>query len=239
MSRTVARRAAPLVLLGVASVVALQLGCGGDSTGPGDVDITFDDYWIHGYYAYFPDGQRSSFLPCVVEVRAGSEDAAAVAGLTVTCGGQALTYDHGLYTANVTGIVSGEDVTFQVSDGRGSVSATLEVPQAPSDLALVEGAWDFADTLATHTLAWQNPPTLADTLLFALAGTIVHPPQVASYTTLLPPETTSVTLEHTDLSGFTSSMDIICGVFQANSGQFGSHSGESLLWARAAVVLDW
>jgi hypothetical protein len=239
MVRSPFRRAGSALLLVAVSMLTLQLGCGDSGTEPSDA-VTFDEYWIHGYYAYTPEGRlRDSFAPCVVEVRAGSEDAAPVSGLDVMCGGETLTYDQGQYSADVTGIAPGQDVTFQVSDGRSTVSATLEVPEAPFDLEVVEGAWDFSDPMGSHTLNWGNPAAVADTILFALAGTAMHPPQVASYTALLAPETTSITISNADLDGFSTWMDIICGVFQANSGHFTGHSGESLLWARAAVVEEW
>jgi hypothetical protein len=239
MGEQVPRRSVCAALLLAVSVLMVQFGCGSSTTGPGDA-ITFDDYWIHGYYAYMSDGSlRASFLPCVVEIRAGSEGADPVSGLNVTCGGQTLTYDQGLYSADVTGIVPGQDVTFQVSDGRTSVSATLQVPDAPSNLTLEEADWDFSNPLGSHTLTWENPADLADTLLFALAGASLHPPQVASYTLFLPPETTSITIANADLSEFSSLWEIVGGVFQSNRGHFIGHSGESLLWARAAAVEEW
>ena len=214
-------------------------GCS-DSTGPGGAD-TLDDYWIEGYYCYYPpDVRELTWRSCVVYVRSGGASGEAVPGLSVTCNGQLLSFAQPSYSADIAGIEPGEDVTFELSDGRSSIALTLEVPGSPTDLALVEGEWDFSPPVGTHTLTWSNPGSVADSMLVAVGGAQGHPPfSVYAYSVQLPAEATQVTLSNADMIDFSGADVVSCSISQGVRGVFAGHSGGSEMWARAAVVGDW
>jgi hypothetical protein len=226
------------VLLVVLVVAAAIAGCS-SSTGPSGAE-TLDDYWIQGYYCHYPAGQRElSWEPCVVFVRSGGTDGDAVSGLSVTCNDQALTFQQVGYYADIADIEPGDDVTFRVSDGTRSVTLTLEVPGAPTNLALQEGSWDFSNPSGTHTLTWDNPTVVADSVLVGVVGQGVHPMMVFAHAEQLEGDATQVTLSNADMSDFSDADDISCAVTQGVRGAFPGHSGGSEMWARAGVIGDW
>ena len=226
------------VLLAVFVVAAALGGCS-SSAGPSAAE-TLDDYWIGGYYCYYPPEQRDrDWISCVVHVRSGGVDGDAVSGLTVTCNGQALSFQQVAYYASVGEIEPGEDVAFHVSDGTRSVDLTLTVPGAPTDLSLLEGSWDFSGPSGTHTLTWENPAVTADSILVAVVGQGFHPTIIFAYTERLLGSATQVTLSNANMSDFGSTNDISCAVTQGVRGVFPSHSGGSEMWARAGVSGEW
>ena len=227
-----------LWILAAVGLVALLAGCS-SSTGPSDAE-TLDDYWIQGYYAYYPPGQREiTWESCVVFVRSGGADGDPVSGLSVTCNGQALSFEQTGYFGDVADIEPGEDVTFSVSEGGHSVSLTLEVPGAPSNLTLQEGSWDFSSPSGTHTLSWDNPAVVADSVHVGVAGRGVHPTMVFGHSETLEGSAMQVTLSNASMSGFSGATVVSCAVLQGVRGVFPGHSGGSESWARAGVVEDW
>jgi hypothetical protein len=228
----------PLAVVAVAAVALFVVGCS-SSTGPSAADA-LDDYWIDGYYSYYTTEQRDlSWESCAVYVRSGGQDGTAVSGLSVTCNGQPLSFDQAGYFADITDIEPGEEVTFRVSDGRSSVELTLEVPGAATDLVLQEGAWDFSSPSGTHTLVWQNPTTVADSILVVVAGQVAHPIMVYAYSERLAGTASQTVLSNADMSGFDSVSLISCAVTQGTQGSFAGHSGGSEIWARAGVIREW
>ncbi len=226
------------VLLAVLVGAAAIAGCS-SSTGPTGVE-TLDDYWIQGYYCYYPPEQRElGWQSCAIFVRSGGADGDAVSGLSVTCNDQALSFQQVGYYADIGDIEPGDDVTFRVSDSTGSATLTLEVPGAPTDLALQEGSWDFSNPSGTHTLTWGNPAVVADSVLVSVIGLGAHPTIVFAHTEQLEGAATQVTLSNGDMDGFSSVDDISCAVTQGVRGAFPGHSGGSEMWARAGVIGDW
>ena len=227
-----------LWLVSVMAAVGVLAGCS-SSTGPSDAE-TLDDYWIQGYYAYYPPGQRAiTWESCVVFVRSGGADGDPVPGLTVTCNGQALLFDQVGYYGDVADIEPGEDVTFSASVGGRSVSLTLQVPGAPSSLVLQEGSWDFSIPSGSHTLTWDNPAPVADSVLVAVAGQGVHPMMVFGHSEELAGSVSQVTLSNGSMEGFSGATVVSCAVLQGVRGVFPGHSGGSEMWARAGVVEAW
>jgi hypothetical protein len=173
-----------------------------------------------------------------VEVR-DSAGGAFVEDLDVRCNGVQLTLTGSTYTGDPGEIVPGEIVTFTISDGASQASAAVEVPQAPTGLALQEGEWDFSDDQGSHTLTWTNPATPADSILVALTGRFVHPMILATHSAGAASSATSITIANTDMSDFAGTISVECAVFQQRRGELAGHSGESLLWARAAATETW
>ncbi len=135
----------------------------------------------------------------------------------------------------MVGIEPGENVTFEVSDGRSLVTLTLEVPGAPAHLGLVEGEWDFSSPAGTHTLTWTNPDVTADSVLVAVAGRGTHPLDVHGYDERLPAVASEMILSNADMADFTGTVEVSCCVAQGVRGTFAGHSGGGEMWARAAV----
>jgi hypothetical protein len=226
------------VLIAVFVVAVGLAGCG-DSTGPSDAE-GLDDYWIDGYYCYYPPGSRDlTWRTCLVHVHSGGAYGTPVSGLTVTCNGEALAFEQTAYYGDVSDIEPGENVTFRISDDHSSLELTLTVPGTPTDLVLQEGTWDFSEPSGMHTLTWQNPPAVADSVLVIVAGQGPHPIQVYAYALQLAGSASEVTLSNEDMGSFSGADVVSCAVTQGTRGSFADHSGSSEIWARAGVIADW
>jgi hypothetical protein len=198
------------VLLG--AIVAGAVGCG-STTGPDSAD-TLDGYWIEGYYCsyFYPMAPRELiWRSCVIYVLSGGADGDPVAGLDVTCNGEALPFEGPSYAADVLWIPPGADATFTVSDGHDSVTLTMNVPDGPTQLSLLEGSWDFSPPGGTHTLTWVNPDATADSVLVTVVGLGAHPLDVHVHRVWLPASSTQVTLSNADLSSRVTQAEVSCG----------------------------
>jgi len=220
------------------AVTLLGVGCS-SSSGPDGVSA-LDGYWIEGYYMHIPTSQPDrSWVPCAVFIRSGSSSGDAVSGVNVTFNGAALAFNGTMYTADVTPVAPGEDVTFRISSGGHSASWTESVPSPPTNLVLVEGDWDFSSPSGTHTLSWENPATVADSILVTVTGHGSHPLDFGSCTTVLDPNTTEVVLSNASMVDFNNSQTIECAVAQAKVGELSGHDGYSEVWVRAAATDEW
>ena len=227
-------------MLLLAVMTAAIVGCS-SSAGPDAAD-TLDDYWIEGYYCFYfyPRTARELiWRSCVIYVLSGGADGDPVAGLQVTCNGQLLQFASPSYSADVSGIQPGENVTFEVSDGRRQLTLTMEVPSPPTQLSLAEGAWDFSPPTGTHTLMWENPDATADSVFVLVGGRGTHPLDVHVHSERLPAAAAQVILSNADMTDFTTTTEVSCSVSQGVQGAFAGHSGGSEMWARAAVVRSW
>jgi hypothetical protein len=222
-----------LLLVGVAISVT---ACG--STGPSGPDDS-QELWIHGYYANLTTTPRVTWSTCVMDVRLGDASGEPVGGLTVSCNGEALPYSMGVYEIELTPVAPGGQVTFIVAGAGPQLTATLVVPDPPSNLELVGGTWDFSDPGGSNTLTWENPATVADSILVCLVAQGPHSWDIFGHSVLLPPDATSATIPNTDVPTFGYAYRIEAGVFQINEGQFATHPGESLLSARCGPVEAW
>ncbi len=231
---------AKLVVLALAGItLALMTGCT-SSTSPSAV-AELEDSWLDAYYIYIaPIRDRDiSWVTCALRAELGGEGGDAVSGLSVTCNGEALVFNQSSYLADITDIAPGETVTFAASDGQYGVTASVDVPQPPSNLVLEGGTWDFSNPGGSHTLTWSNPATQADSVLVALAGQGLHPLDVYAYSTVLPSDVTQVVLSNTDLADFSGATEIKCLVSQSTLGAFTGHAGGSEVWVRAAIEGVW
>jgi hypothetical protein len=227
-----------VLLLGAIAVGAV--GCG-SSTGPDAAD-TLDDYWIEGYYCFYfyPMAPRELvWRSCVIYVLSGGADGDPVTGLDVTCNGEPLQFESPSYAADFLLIQPGADATFAVSDGRDSVTLTMEVPDPPTQLSLLEGSWDFSAPGGTHTLTWENPDATADSVLVTVVGLGTHPIDVHVHRVRLPASSTQVTLSNADMTDFTTATQVQCAVARGSQGAFPGHSGGSVMWVQAAMVRSW
>jgi hypothetical protein len=222
----------------VLAAAAVLAGCG-SSSGPSEAE-GLASYYIEGYYCHFPrEARELDWASCLVYVRYGGPSGDPVSGLAVTCNGEPLDYVTPSYSADIDDIEPGEDVTFEVSDGRRSVSVTLVVPEGPTGLGLSEGAWDFSSPIGTHTLTWTNPVATADSVLVSVGGRGSHPLDVHVHLARAPSSATELTLTNADMDDFGSTHQISCAVAQEVRSSFPGHQGGSRMWARAAVVREW
>jgi len=171
------------LVLGLCVVGAALLSSGCSDEGPAGPSTIVGDLYIGGIYLYFPAGRPDPFVNgAYVIVRDGSSTGPVVPGLTVTVNSHALTFDQsvGLYTGVAPNLVSGDNVTISVSDGLGSVSRTVQVPYAPTDLQLIGGVWNTSSAWATNTLSWDNPVVLGQGIIVYLydydgaEGDLIH-----------------------------------------------------------------
>lgn len=229
-----------LTILLLGAMVAGAVGCG-SSTGPDAAD-TLDDYWIEGYYrfhSYAMAPRELVWIPCAISVLSGGPGGDPVAGLDVACNGQALHFDSPSYAVDSLSILPGANATFTVCDGHDNLTLTMEVPDPPTQLSLLEGSWDFSPPGGTHTLTWENPDAVADSVLVAVVGLGAHPLDIHVHRVRLPASSTQVTLSNVDLADFTTVTQVQCAVAQGTRGAFSHHSGGSVMWVQAAVVRSW
>lgn len=224
----------------LSAMLAAMVGCS-NSVGPSESDA-LDSYWIGGHYTFqfWPLGERALVWPAaVVHVLSGGADGVPVTGLEVTCNDQALLFNGSWYSLESLWIPTGSEVSFRVSDGADSLTLTLEVPGCPRRLDLVEGAWDFSDPAGSHTLTWENPSVVADSVLVHVVGLGTHPLDLHVHIVGLPASATEVTLSNAELADFETVTRIECAVSQGVRGFFVGHSGGSEMWARAAMIRTW
>jgi hypothetical protein len=225
----------------ISGVLMVAIGGCGSSTGPTE-SPGLADYWIEGHYLFelSPLTGRDFVWPAaVVHVLTGGPDGEPVSGLIVTCNGQSLPFTDSSYLLENLLVPPGADVTFKVSDGSDSLSLTLVVPSSPTELSLAEGTWDFFDPDGSHTLSWENPAVVGDSVFVEVAGHGMHPIDVHGYSVRLPASANEVTLSNQDLADFATVTEVQCSVSQGVHGVFPEHPGGSDMWARAATMRRW
>jgi len=218
-----------------AQVVALT-ACGSTSPTGSSAEETV---WIHGYYLNMTTSPRLTWPTCVVDARLGDAEGDEVEDLSVMCNGQNLPFDLGVYSADIAVVPPGGGVAFEVSGIGSSLAASLVVPEGPSGVELAEGDWDFSSPSGTHTLSWDNPGTVADSLVVVIVGEGPHSWNIVSYSEVLPASAESLTVVNSQLPPFDLSYRIEVGVFQANVTEFAGYAGDSKLWARCGPVATW
>ena len=224
-----------VALLLVAALVIF--GCGGSN--PGGLEDS-EELWIRGYYAHVVDKSRVAIVSCSVDIRTGGPDGEPVSGLAVTCNGEELWYNGGVYTLDLTDVPPGGDVIFVVSGSRARYTGAVVVPDPPTGLQLSEGAWDFSAPTGSHTLLWDPAVADADSILVSLVGTGPHPWSIASHSRYVPSGATQLTIENADLpSGFSACTELMVWVFQVDTGALDMDSGDSKLWARCGPAEWW
>lgn len=221
-------------ILVLAAVIALTCcwGCSGSDSPSGPESIV-GDLWIGAAYFYFPGGGPSRATNgAMVIVRDGTETGPIVADLTVTINGESLSFQQsvGYYSGVVPSVVSGQNVTVSVSDGLGSVSQTVQVPYALTDLDLAGGAWDISSLFAPNTLTWDNPVAVGQQLFVYIYD---YDGQTATYlgsATSDNPYLESIIVFNTQLAYYESMSAARCTAFQVNRAAFsGQPSGSELL----------
>jgi hypothetical protein len=159
-------RARALMAAGMLAALTGSLG-GCSDNGPSGQSTIVNDIYIGGDYYFIPAGPLAGMVNgAMIVVRDGGDTGPVVTDLSVEVNGQELSFDEstGYYTGIVDGLASGDDVTISVSDGLGTVSQTVQVPYAPSDLQLVGGAWDITGSSSTNQLTWNNPATVGQAI---------------------------------------------------------------------------
>ena len=142
-----------LLLLLVALIFA-GYSCGPSSSYP----VTVHDIGVEGIYHYFPDGAPTGIAGgAEITVRECSGEN--VPDFIVSIDGYELEYDSATqyYTGVAPGLTSGEYMVIAVSDGSESISDSVRVPLAISNLQLDGDSWDCSSEASTNTWSWTNP----------------------------------------------------------------------------------
>ncbi len=222
-----------------APMVLLFGGCSSDDAPSAPKSIVRNLY-IGGVCLYSPGGTPLTD-GAYVWVREGSNTGPVVSTLTVTLNGHELQFQQslGLYMGVAPAVVSGENVTFSVSDGLGAVSRTVQVPYAPSSIRLNGPSWNNSSSLAMNTLFWNNPVTTGQGLgvyIYDYDGT--NGSLLYSGTTN-DPHVTTLSLSNSDLAYYQTITSVAAAVYHVNYAEFPDNPGESFVVVASATWAVW
>jgi len=234
------------VVVSCATVLALALtlyvsGCGGGDS-PAGPESVVNDLHITGYYFHFPAGSPAGITNgAAVIIREGNSTGPVVDDLTVTVNDYQLTFQQalGLYSGVAPSLVPGQNATFKISDGLGSVQQTVQVPYAISNLGLLGGYWSTYSALTVNSLAWDNPIVVGEgiaTYLYDYDGVAAHSLYWAA-TELS--QSTTFTVMNSQLAYYQSitSILVLCG--QINYALFPQNPAGSGLLVMTGVWGSW
>jgi hypothetical protein len=215
-------------------------GCGSDN--PSGPETIVHDLYIGGSYYYFPGGSPTGVTNgAAVFVRRDNHTGPVVSGLTVTVNGYQLQFQQsvGFYSGVVPSLVSGQDVTVSVSDGLGTVSQTVQVPYAPSNLRLFTGAWDISSSSASNRLMWDNPIMVGQGLLCYVYDYDGTHAQLLYYASTSVSTANSHLIFNYELTYYAAMSSALCLVCQGNYATYTSNPDNSSVIVLTGVWGDW
>ena len=226
-----------LIVACIAALAALLAGCSDYS--PCGPCTTVDRLHVQGKYVRVtgdpPQGVENGAR---ITVRWRTQTGPVVSDLEVDINDYPLEfYPSGeSYMGVVPALEPGDSLRLSVSDGSSSISRTVPVPYAPTDVQLVGGVWDISGPSALNRLEWSNPGVLGLAVVIQLYGfdgeDVVFIFEVISGE----PDYTDFTISNRDVPGYADFLWIYALVAQMEYVQFPVGPGLTVL---SGTIGEW